>query len=100
MVPLGVLGAKQDAAQRQVWIKWNDDVERRLGGAAPIDKRMVSVKCLCAQEGKAGYELLQSASEHGHEILRLRRGTRFRFYIVPIDPDPEHRLSRQEGVVL
>ena len=96
----GVLGGKQDAAQRQLWIKWNDDVERRLGGTAPIDKRMVSVKRLCAQEGKAAGEVLRWASEHGHEILRVRRGTSFRFYIVPSDPDPEHRLSGQEGVVL
>jgi hypothetical protein len=61
---------------------------------------MVSVKRLCAQEGKAAPDVLQWASEHGHEILRVRRGTSFRFYIVPRDPDPEHRLSGQEGVVL
>jgi DNA invertase Pin-like site-specific DNA recombinase len=95
----GVLGGKQDAAQRQLWIKWNNDVERRLGGSAPIDKRMVSVKRLCAQEGKAAGEILRWASEHGHEILRVRRGTSFRFYIVPNDPNAEHRLSGQEGVV-
>jgi hypothetical protein len=95
----GVLGGKQDAAQRQLWIKWNTDVERRLGGSAPIDKRMVSVKRLCAQEGKAAPEVLQWASAHGHEILRVRRGTSFRFYIVPSAPNREHRLSGQEDVV-
>jgi len=95
----GVLHGKQDAAQRQLWIKWDDDVERRLGGGAPIDKRMISVKRLCAQEGEPAGAILQWASTHGHEILRVRRGTSFRFYIVPSEGDPEHRLTGQEVVV-
>jgi DNA invertase Pin-like site-specific DNA recombinase len=95
----GVLSGKQDAAQRQLWITWNDDVERRLSGTAPIDQRMISVKRLCAQEGKLAGDVLAWASTHGHEILRVRRGTSFRFYIVPSGAGPEHRLSGQEDVV-
>lgn len=43
----GVLSGKQDAAQRQLWISWDEDVERRLCGTAPIDSSMISVKRLC-----------------------------------------------------
>jgi hypothetical protein len=68
-----------------LWIKWDGDVERRLGGAAPIDKRVVSVKRLCALEGNAAREVLRWASADGHEILRVRRGASFRFYILPSD---------------
>ena len=60
---------------------------------------MVSVKRLCAQERKPAGEILAWAHAHGHEILRIRRGTSFRFYIVPGETDPEHRLSGQEDVV-
>ena len=95
----GVLRGKQDAAQRQLWIKWDSDVERRLGGGAPIDQRMISVKRMCAQEREPAGAILQWASSHGHEILRVRRGSSFRFYIVPAEPHPEHRHSGQEVVV-
>ena len=83
----GVLCGKQDAAQRQLWIRWNDDVARRLQGTAPLDRRMVSVRRLCAQEGKLPADVLVWASTQGHEILRVRRGTSFRFYILPAQPD-------------
>ncbi len=79
----GVLSGKQDAAQRQLWIKWNDDVARRLQGTAPLDRGMVSVRRLCAQERKLPSEVFTWASTQGHEILRVRRGTSFRFYILP-----------------
>ena len=79
----GVLSGKQDAAQRQLWIRWNDDVARRLQGAAPLNRRMVSVRRLCAQEGKLPAEVFTWASTQGHEILRVRRGTSVRFYILP-----------------
>jgi hypothetical protein len=95
----GVLGGKQDAAQRQLWITWSDDVATRLKGSAPIDERMISVKRLCAQEHQLPGEVLTWASAHGHQILRVRRGTSFRFYIRPHDDEPEHRLSGQEAVV-
>ena len=79
----GVLSGKQDAAQRQLWIRWNDDVARRLRGSAPLDRRMVSVRQLCAQEGKPPAEVFTWASQEGHEIVRVRRGNRFNFYILP-----------------
>jgi hypothetical protein len=60
---------------------------------------MISVKRLCAQEDKLPGEVLNWASTHGHQILRVRRGTSFRFYILPRDRDPEHRLSGQEALV-
>ena len=60
---------------------------------------MISVKRMCAQEREPAGAILQWASSHGHEILRVRRGSSFRFYIVPAEPHPEHRHSGQEVVV-
>ena len=62
----GVLAGKQDAAQHQLWIRWDDDIATRLNGGAPIDERMISVKRLCAQEDKLPGEVLNWASTHGH----------------------------------
>ena len=79
----GVLAGKQDATQRQLWIRWNADVERRLNGSAILDNRMISVRRLCAQERKPPSEVFQWARSHGHTIIRVRRGTNFHFYIAP-----------------
>jgi hypothetical protein len=80
----------QHAAQRQLWIRWNDDVARRLRGSAPLDRRMVSVRRLCAQEGKAPADVFTWATKEGHEILRVRRGNRFHFYILPLPADRQN----------
>jgi hypothetical protein len=60
---------------------------------------VMSIKRLCAQEGKLACDVLAWASTNGHQILRARCGTSFRFYIVPIAAGPEHRLRGQEDVV-
>jgi hypothetical protein len=83
----GVLTGKQDATRRQLWIRWNADVERRLNGSAVLDNRMISVRRLCAQEGKPPGAVLQWASSHGHTIIRVRRGTNFHYYIAPTPAD-------------
>ncbi len=79
----GVLAGKQDAAQGQLWIAWDAEVARRLDGSATVDARMVTVKRLCAEQGKRPDEVLAWASAAGHTIYRVRRGTTFRFYILP-----------------
>ena len=83
----GVLTGKQDAMQRQLWIRWNADVEHQLNGSAALDNRMISVRRLCAQERKAPGEIFQWARSHGHTIIRVRRGTNFHFYIAPAPAD-------------
>jgi DNA invertase Pin-like site-specific DNA recombinase len=92
----GVLTGKQDAAQRQLWIRWDGDVAHRLGGGAVLDARMISVRILCAEQGKHPGEVLGWASTHGHGLYRVRRGTGFRFYILP---RAQHRLGGSEDVV-
>jgi Recombinase zinc beta ribbon domain len=86
----GVLSGKQDAEQRQVWITWNADVAHRLTGGATLDASMVSVRMLCAEQGKLPNQVLGWASTQGHAIYRVRRGTSFRFYILPRITDAEH----------
>jgi len=93
----GVLGGKQDAAQRQLWIAWNADVAHRLSGGATLDDSMVSVKMLCAEQGKLPSQVLSWASTHGHAIYRVRRGTSFRFYILPRTTDAEHGREARDA---
>jgi hypothetical protein len=79
----GVLGGKQDAAQRQLWITWNTEVAARLTGGATITEEMVSVKRLCQDQGRPAGAVLGWAVSAGHTIYRVRRGSTFRFYIRP-----------------
>ncbi len=81
----GVVRGKQDAAQRQLWIRWDAEVAQRLDGTAALDARMVSVKRLCAEQGKGWSEVLAWTAAAGHTIYRVRRGTTFRYYILPRD---------------
>jgi hypothetical protein len=79
----GLLQGKQEATQRQLWIRWNDDVAQRLGGGAALDASMASVRRLCREQAKPPGEVLRWANASGHAIYRVRRGTTFRFYILP-----------------
>jgi DNA invertase Pin-like site-specific DNA recombinase len=94
----GVLGGKQDAKQRQLWITWNAEIAARLTGGASIDERMVSVKRLCREQRRSAGAVLAWAACAGHTIYRVRRGTSFRFYILPTPA--EHRLAGTEVAVL
>lgn len=78
-----VLEGKQDTRQAHLWIRWGEDVAERLGGGAPFDPRMVSVRRLCADQGKHPDDILAWARAEGHRVFRLRRGTALRFYILP-----------------
>lgn len=82
---LGVLSGKHDGDQSPLWIRWTDDVQRRLQGGATPDPRMVSVRSLCLQHGKRPDEILAWALANGHPIYRLRRGSTLRFFILPDD---------------
>ena len=79
----GVLGGKQDAAQRQLWITWNAEIATRLTGGATITDEMVSVKRLCQHQKRTAGAMLAWAATAGHTIYRVRRGSTFRFYIRP-----------------
>ncbi len=79
----GVLEGKQDTRQSQLWIRWSEDVAERLGGTAAFDPHMVSVRRLCAVQGKHPDDILTWARAEGHRVFRLRRGSALRFYILP-----------------
>lgn len=82
----GVLEGKQDHRQSQLWITWTAEVVQRLDGSAPVDPRMVSVRRLCAQQAKNPEAILRWARDEGHPVFRLRRGSAFRFYVLPSHP--------------
>jgi len=80
---LGLLQGKHTGSQKALWIAWTEEVEQRLGGQASFDPRMISVKALCKSQGKTWEQVIQWCVKEGHQISRLRRGTKFRFSVVP-----------------
>ncbi len=80
---LGLLQGKHVGGQKALWIAWTEEVERRLGGQASFDPRMISVKSLCKLQGKTWEQMLRWCVEERHQIYRFRRGTTFRFYVLP-----------------
>jgi DNA invertase Pin-like site-specific DNA recombinase len=83
---LGMLPGKHAGGQSALWIEWSKETFYRLGGEATPDPRMVSLRSLCRLHGKNEDEALRWAQENKHQIYRLRRGSVFRFYILPADP--------------
>jgi DNA invertase Pin-like site-specific DNA recombinase len=80
---LGLLQGKHAGGQKALWIAWTEEAEMRLGGQASFDPRMTSVKSLCKVQGKTWEQVIRWCVEEGHQIYRLRRGTTFRFYVLP-----------------
>lgn len=80
---IGLLTGKQDAAQRQLWVAWDADTARRLDGRAALDPGMVSLRRLCAEQGRRWDEVLAWAVAAGHDIYRVRRGKLCKFYLQP-----------------
>lgn len=83
---LGVLEGKQDGEKTQLWINWTPEIAKRLDGSAAPRTEMVSVRRLCADQNKHPDEILLWSHSQGHEIFRLRRGSSFRFYVLPRNP--------------
>ena len=80
---LGILDSKQDGPDTRYWVWWHEDVRYRFSGDAISDPRMVSVRSLCATQGKQRPEVLAWTRSHGYTIYRLQRGSRKRFYLLP-----------------
>jgi DNA invertase Pin-like site-specific DNA recombinase len=80
---LGLLKGKHAGGQKALWIEWTEEAEARLGGQASFDPRMTSVKALCKLQSKTWEQVITWCVEEGHQIYRLRRGTTFRFYVLP-----------------
>jgi DNA invertase Pin-like site-specific DNA recombinase len=84
----GILPGKRDSPGATVWIAWSEDLLYRLQGSAKPDPRMTSVRSLCRTRNQRPPEIYAWANENGHGIFRLRRGTSWRFYILPNDVTP------------
>lgn len=87
---LGLLQGKHAGDQKALWIAWAEETADRLGGQASFDARMISVKSFCKSQGKNWEQVIRWCVEEGHQIYRLRRGTTFRFYVLPAS----HSLPR------
>ena len=80
---LGLLPGKHAGGQKALWIEWTEEVEQCLGGQASFDPHMASVKSLCKLQGKTWEQVIRWCVEEKHQVYRLRRGTTFRFYVLP-----------------
>ncbi len=84
----GILPGKRDSPRAAVWIAWSNDLLYRLQGSAKPDPQMMSIRSLCRTRNQRPPEIFAWANENGHKIYRLRRGTSWRFYILPCDVAP------------
>ncbi len=80
---MGLLQGKQASKQSHLWIAWTEEVEQRLGGQASFDPRMISLKTLCKTQQQSWEQVVHWCLKEGHHIYRLRRGTTFRFSVLP-----------------
>jgi hypothetical protein len=82
----GILEAKKGKpSARAIWIAWTPQLENHLRGDARPHPMMVSVRSLCNSRSASPAEVYKWATQNGHQIFRLRRGSQFRFYILPAE---------------
>ncbi len=82
----GILPGKRDRPGAALWIAWSENLLYRLQGSATPDPRMVTVRSLCRTRQQRPPEIIAWANENDHQIYRLRRGSAWRFYILPTAP--------------
>jgi hypothetical protein len=83
----GILDGHKDGGRCQLWIKANEKTIERLNGTSSIDHGCVSLKRLMAERKEQTAEVVAWAKNEGNEILRVRRGNTYRFYIRPKEPE-------------
>ncbi len=83
----GILEGRKGEGQCRLWIKTNEEMIKKLDGTAPIDSTCVSFKRLMAERKRTMAEVVELAKNKGYEILRIRRGSKYCFYIQPTKID-------------
>lgn len=85
---LGILSGKHDGGQSPLWIHWTPEIMDRLKGGAMPDPRMVPIRSLCRVQGGGLERIVTWARKAGHEIYRLRRGSKLVFFVLPTECSP------------
>ena len=84
-VRLGILESRSRfAKQEALWVYLDSETKGRLDGTASFDKSVKSFSSLIRTTGMSKKEVIEWSKENGHEIIRLRRGSRLPFYVRPI----------------
>ena len=82
---LGILESRSRfAKQEALWVYLDSETKGRLDGTASFDKSVKSFSSLIRTTGMSKKEVIEWSKENGHEIIRLRRGSRLPFYVRPI----------------
>lgn len=82
-----------------MWIKADKETLKRLNGTAPIDPACVPMRRLVTERKQQISEIVAWAKNEGNEILRVRRGARFLFYIRPAKSEGGKVVSEGSEVV-
>lgn len=81
---LGILeGKRGEGAQSPLWIYLDDSIIKRLNGSADFDLTIRTFRSLLKDQQMSKEELIKWVKLNDHEILRLKRGKIFHFYIRP-----------------
>lgn len=84
---LGILEGKRGlGTQSKLWIFLDDDTIRRLNGTAEFDSTVKTLASVIKETKITKEELIKWAKSSEHEVLRLKRGEIFQFYIKPKKP--------------
>lgn len=80
---MGVLRGQHAGGQSSIWIRSEPDLVARLNGTAKIGPSANSISKLAKTLNKSIKETVLWASQEGLEIVRVRRGSQYRFYVQP-----------------
>jgi DNA invertase Pin-like site-specific DNA recombinase len=85
----GILAGRKNGPFANLWLHWSEELVQRLKGNTPLKPGMISVRSLCQERDQTPKDIFRWARSRDYEICRLRKGSRFQFYILPT------KISRQ-----
>lgn len=91
---LGILEGKQGVGkQAKLWIYLNESDVNRLNGTSKFDLTIKTFSSVMRETGMTKENLIKWTKSNNHEILRLKRGEMFHFYIKPHPNDAVYDRS-------
>lgn len=73
------------AVNPPLWIRCDEATVKSLDGSAKIDGKANSIKRLIKTMARSEQEIVAWAKSSGHHVVRARRGSAYRFYVIPQD---------------
>ena len=81
---VGILeGRRGIGKQSKLWIYLNEEIIKRLNGTAEFDTTIKTFRSVIKEMSLSRQALVEWVKLNNHEIIRLKRGNAFHFYIKP-----------------